>query len=298
MKKLFFVLPVFLLVVASCKKSSSSTSPATSTTYVQIPFSGLNYFNNATLNFVEDTLKLQFSVNVVSVFALSDSLVVKVAVNDTKRTNYNDSNTLQYEALPSDAYILSATSATIPAGASSIEFYIQFIEAKIDPSKNYMLPITLTEAGTKTISPDLNTIYYHFIGNELSGTYDLTGTRKNYNGEVNYVEGTGGTGILDSTNDLSAYSPKALLPINKTLAYLDYSNSGALGWKYKITFDTLTHTISTIEPNDILAASIAPGSFVVHAKDYNSAEHTMHFITEYKNTLGFGRLVEESFTKK
>ncbi len=53
-----------------------------------------------------------------------------------------------------------------------------------------MLPITLTEAGTKTISADLNTIYYHFIGNELSGTYDLTGTRKNYNGEVNYVEGT------------------------------------------------------------------------------------------------------------
>ena len=306
MKKLLIAVSGAAFFLTGCLKDKAPNDFSTVGTIVEIPYSGLEYFSKASLNFTSDTMTLEFTVNIASPYTLSDALTVQVTVDDSKRTAYNATGGLQYETMPADAYAYTTTSATIAAGSRLATFSITFYKAAIDPSKNYMLPISITDAQGKTISGNFGTQYYHTIGNDLAGTYDIVGYRDNFLGAVVYVPGAessggtivGGTGVFASESDLSPYSPKTVLPNSPTECTLDYSNLSSSGWQYVITYDPTTKSITGLTGNETMLTGITANSFKAYQYDYDAALRQIHLLSEYTNTAGNGRLTEETLTKQ
>jgi hypothetical protein len=147
------------------------------------PSSGLDYFNQATLPYIgaDTTFDVTFNVNITGEYPPAKDVTVTLAVDDAKRVAYNSN------LAPADQFILPADSnysfpvktAVIKAGTRLATFTVTFLPQTLDPSKSYMLPITLTDASGLTISGNLSTIYLHIIGNPLAGVYNWDFTRYN-----------------------------------------------------------------------------------------------------------------------
>lgn len=133
---------------------------------------GLAYFSKAALFLTDaepDTVTMY--VNIASVNALSKDLSVTVDVNDAAISAYNSGSDIQYEKMPDSTFELLQNQVTIPAGSHVGTVDIVFEKGKIDPTKNYMLPISITDASGENISGNFGTIYWHTIGNPLAGAY-------------------------------------------------------------------------------------------------------------------------------
>ena len=119
-------------------------------------------------------------------------------------TAYDASNTaVNYLPMPSNAYVFTQTSITIPAGQRVGILTVTFYKNLLDPSKSYMLPIAIKSAGGYTISGNQGIHYYHFIGNDFAGTYSWDYTRTPAAGNF-----TGGTATLSpiTPTEFSAFS--------------------------------------------------------------------------------------------
>lgn len=292
MKKLLIAIIGASFLFTGCLKDEAPNDFSTVGTIIEIPYAGLGYFSSAALIFSgTDPVTLNFDVNIASPYPLSSDLTVTLGVDDSKRTAYNSSSDLQYEAMPSDHYSYTATSATIAAGSRIAHLSITFYPDKFDPAKSIMLPISITDAQGNTISGNQGTIYYHYIGMDLAGTYDLVGTRTNYIGSVS-------GGVISSVTDLSLSSPKTLLPISPEQGQLGYANLISLDWYYLINYDPTTKTITSIEPAEVMASGISANSFVDYEHEYDPSLQQIHLLSEYTNTSGNARLVDETLTKQ
>lgn len=135
--------------------------------------SGLNYFANAALTYpashTSDTAI--YNVALAGGTALDRDLTVTVDVDPSKVLDYYYKDSIAYELMPDSLYEFLGTSATIPAGSAIAQLKLVFFPSKMDPSKSYMLPVVVKDAGGQTISGNYGTIYYHVIGNPIAGSY-------------------------------------------------------------------------------------------------------------------------------
>ena len=153
----------------------SEISTASTNSTDQAPSSGLAFFGGAVIaTSVDPTPDDEFfTVNIASQYPPTKDIPVTVAVNDAARTAYNASTPdYTYGALPTNAYSFPATTGTVHAGLRLDTFNITFMHGNMDPTKDYMLPISLTAAPGTTISGNLNTVYFHIVGNLLADFMD------------------------------------------------------------------------------------------------------------------------------
>jgi len=267
----------------------SSTQPVLELRTPVSNIAGMANFARAVIAAQPDTLK--FYVNLASANTLDRDVNVTIGVDDSKINDYNSdpNNTLQYERLPDSTYSLLSTGATIVAGQRIDSFNIVFFKDKIDPASNYMLPVVITDGDGILLSGNQDVIWFHAIGNCLAGNYHATGTRTLYNGAV-----SGGDIFL--VVDLDQSQP--LLPNDPETILTDYADLGSSGWQYVITVDCVTNTITDVGPNDVMAAGITPGSFKLTSATYDVATHTIHIVSQYTNTSGNDRVIDETFTKQ
>ena len=294
MKKILAVVFGFgFLSMAGCLKDTPNNDFSTIGTIIEIPYSGLEYFASDALNFTADTITLDFVVNVASVYPLNSDVTVTLGIDDAKRTAYNATSAVQYEAMPAAAYSFPVTTAVIKAGTRQATFSITFYKSEVDASKNLMLPISLTDAQGNTISGNFGTKYYHAIGNCVAGSYSASGTRTGF---VGTVEG----GVVAYVVPIEDYDPdKVLAPLDPVTVVANYADLGVSGWQYVIVFDCGTNTIVSVGPNDAMAAGITANSFKVYQPPtYDAATSTFHFLTGYTNTAGNQRQIDETFVKK
>lgn len=294
MKKIVSVLLGFgFLSMTGCLKDTPNNDFSNLGTIIEIPYSGLEYFAQDALNFTDDVITLDFSVNVASVYPLNTDLTVTLAVDDAKRIAYNATSDVQYEPMPAAAYSFPVTTAVIKAGTRLANFSITFNKAEVDASKNLMLPISLTDAQGNTISGNFATKYYHAIGNCVAGSYAASGLR------TGYVGGVGG-GVVAFEVHIEDYDPdKVLSPVDPETVIANYADLGGSGWAYVITFDCANQTIVSVEPNDVLIASTQAGSFkLLEPPTYDVATATFHIVSAYTNTSGNDRVIDETFVKK
>ena len=167
MKKIFsVVLVAAVLFLTGCFKDNTiNNGPGSFNTanggikgdYIQFTYSGLEYFGNSTLLLagVTSPVTIPIIVNLASVKPLTQDLNVAIAVNDAARTDYNSTSAVQYVAMPDSDYTISSLAGTIKAGQRLDTFLITFDPNKIDPTQNYMLPITLQAANGVTLSGNL-----------------------------------------------------------------------------------------------------------------------------------------------
>ncbi|MBS1662199.1 MAG: DUF1735 domain-containing protein [Bacteroidetes bacterium] len=184
MKKSYIALSLLSLVLlASCLKDKSNVefnnlgyiaeiSTASTNGTDQAPSGGLAYFTGAVIptSVASGSDDNFFTVNIASPYPPTKDVPVTLAINDAARTAYNaaSSDGYIYDALPTAAYSFPATTGTVRAGYRLDTFNLSFFHDKMDPTKDYMLPISITQAPGTTISGNMSTIYFHIIGNLLA----------------------------------------------------------------------------------------------------------------------------------
>lgn len=296
--KLNFLSVLAFLVVLSegCVKEFKQTYTDFSTTQdaIILQGSGLASFNNANVVIgpsTPDTVNLTVTVALSSTNASASDVAVTLGVDDAKRTAYltANPNAPAYLAFTSDMYQLVDTKVVVKAGQHYVTTTLRIFKAKVDVSKSWMLPISIMDGSGRLLTGNLNTSYYHIIGNPWAGNYTVTGTRANYSGSS--ATGTPSITVLSGT--------KTALPVSATTIAIDYANLGGSGWQYLVTFNGGYTAVTDVSANDVMSAGITAGSFVITAPwafDPVAKKITVH--TSYVNSAGALRIVDEVWVKQ
>jgi hypothetical protein len=218
----------------SCVKSvSGRTDFENLAPTVLIPEGGLQNLTTVALLFppdptVDDKLDTAyFHVNYAATDVAPADQVVSLAIDPAALAAYNATGGVQYEAFPDSIFAFTATSATVPKGANySGQIPLVIHSNKVDPTKSYMLPISITTAPAgATISSNHKTVYFHLIGNPIAGLYNWDWYRWNNNLPVG--PNTGGTPALGG---IAVFAPLDPTTVEVPSGYY-------IGPRYHITFD-------------------------------------------------------------
>lgn len=180
---------IALLALTAClKKDGMNIDPDNTTSnIVELQFieggsgstinSGMQYFSGGALVYPADHLKdtADFNISYAGKSTLGKDLTVTIAVDPSKVLDNLANDSIKYVLMPDSLYKIVSTTATIKAGERIAPMQIIFYPSKVDPAISYMLPVVIKDAQGETISSNFSTIYFHFIGNPLAGSYTATG---------------------------------------------------------------------------------------------------------------------------
>lgn len=178
------VLVLLISTFNSCIKSREGrTNFDNLTSFVQIPEGGLANFGNTALNLDGNPSdSFQFHVNYAGKNPTSKDLKITLANDPAVIAAYNadPANKTKYESFPDSIYSLPVKTVTIKAGQNYTEaLSLVVFPDKVDPTKNYMLALTIKDAQGLPVSGNFGTIYYHLVGNPIAGNYNWDFTRYN-----------------------------------------------------------------------------------------------------------------------
>lgn len=206
-----------------------------------------------------------------------------------------------FAVLPDSCFKILVTKDTIWKGtqyAEKVANNIVVYTTKIDPSVNYMLPLTVTATGYPTAA-GTGTIYYYIIGNPIAGTYNVTGGR--YNCSATGDQGWAPPAAIPGNFALATIpSPKTLVPLSDTLVTTYVANLGAgTARDYYIGYNP---SRSTTDVSFYLTQSFADGISNVRqfVHTYDAAAKKITLIWTYNNQpggVGNDRIISETFTK-
>ncbi len=178
MKKRLYLITTILLSAAalslsSCLKDSRYVDLTKVGTIVEFPFGGQVYFGSGYQALTGDTIVTKFAVNVASPTVPTTATPITFDVdNPATVTAYDNANkAVFYYPMPANAYVFTQNSITILAGHRDTAMTVTVYANLLDPSKSYMLPITIKSAGGLNISGNQGTMYFHIIGNVFAGSY-------------------------------------------------------------------------------------------------------------------------------
>jgi hypothetical protein len=255
-----------------------------------VNIAGLANFGNAALssipNYFADTIS--WNVNLASEYTLDRDITATIGVQPELLTTYNSDTThLQYELMPDSDYVWQGdVTVTIPKGQrTELITGLQFNYDKIDPTKNYMLPIGIKSGDNILISGNQGAIYFHTIGNPNAGAYSEVGTRTNYNGSAS-------GGSVASVSDLAGV--KIASPESATVIDIDYANLAPS--HYIITFNAAGTDVTDVVVDDDFVASVT--GFTIDSYNYDAATKTLNVKSHYTNSSGNDRVIDETFTKQ
>jgi len=244
MKKLLIILfSFFALFLGGCLKDTPNVDFSNIQAHAEFEYpngaggnglgSGLEFFAGGTMildNNESDTLF--FMVNIAAPNPLNTPTNVTIGVDPTKITAYNadTNNAVKYEQLPDSCFKLISTTGTVPAGKYLDTFYLVFFPGKIDPTRNYMAPVVIQDAGSVGISQNFGTIWFHTIGNPIAGLYTWQFERWPSQTPVGPPDGTSFTDV------------QLLLPVDPTTVTMQ--SGYYIGPHYLLSFDNNGGTLS------------------------------------------------------
>ncbi len=320
MKKIVFSsVVVALIMLTGCLKDDTIRSGLDAVTNtVLIEQSGLANFKSAAIVTAGqvDTIENTFIVNYANAdgVPLTSNLKVTVGVDDSKRIAYNavpitpTSSHLFYDLLPDSTYTINPV-GTILAGKNTVTFVLKVDPNKVDPSKLYMLALTIKDAQGKTIASNFSTVYYHIIGNPLAGNYTMTGARYNFTGQNSWpgppvpIPGT----ITTPYSGTILATPVDALTVNLTMGNVPEPSPGTGGAQYYVS--ALNNTFANITYDNGSNFDAGYSNAVRYIINYNfvgtgtvvSPKPTFHLITKYNNApggAGNDRIIDQTFTKQ
>jgi Domain of unknown function (DUF1735) len=204
-----------------------------------------------------DTLKLAVTADLASANSNGGAVTVTLGLDNGAIAAYNAANGTNFQPFPADAYKFASNTITIPGG---LQHYgtttVWIFQNKLDPSVSYILPVSITDGGGKSLTTNQNTIYYNVIGNPLAGNYLQDFHR--WNGT------TDTTTAPNSTNYNN--KPVIVAPITATTVLLpeDYLET-FVGVGVNLSFTNTNGTLSNIAVSLDAAslAAIAAGGFTI-----------------------------------
>lgn len=276
---------------------------------VAIVEGGLAKFSSQTLLFpasdVSDTIS--FRVNYAATTVAPRDITITLAYDAAALASYNasDPSNPNYIKFPDSIYKAFPTKVLIKKGQSfSDPVKLVVFPSKIDPSINYMLPISIVDAEGIVIASNFKTIYYHLIGNPLAGAYDVVGFRYNYTGGVTYSGPASSTdaNIPPFVSKTNLAGVKVAAPIDATTVTLSFSNLGfgsGFEYGYLITGMANFANISVDYNPAFTSKNTIKGSYLMSYTRPSSTQKAMfHIVTHYNNNAtgtGNDRIIDESF---
>jgi len=302
MKKLSIIVPALAsLLLSSCLKDKANVDLSNLTYIAEIstastngtqdaPSGGLDFFSGATLSATAPDLDtVTFTVNIASPYPPTKDVPVTIAVNDVARTSYiADPSKVQYLAFPAAGYKLLSTTGTIHAGRRLDTFTVVFNHPQLDPTLSYMLPISITAASGTTISGNLNTIYFHIVGNPIAGTYSWDFTRWNATDSTSTA----------NTGHFTGHSA-VFVPISPTT--VEVHSGYYIGPRYQITFVNTGGVLSNFSVafnKDDIAQMLTGGVSIVDGPNIIVANPaTGYYRFQYKASTPGDRYVIDGYQK-
>lgn len=275
------------MLLSSCIKNyrDGETQFSNLQPVVLIPEGGLAAFGSQALNYPPDDESdtFYFRINYAATNVAPADEKVTIGIDKAALDSYNGGSSVQYKMFPSSIYSFTTTEVTIKAGQNySDPIPVVVHPNKVDPTQNFMLPISISAApGNTIISSNFATLYLHFIGNPVAGTYNGTGVRNNYIGSISYTY-PGPIPTPASVLDLTPYYPKVAAPDDPHTVEIPYVNLGN-PYNLIVTMDDDLNIVS-VEPNATLAAILS--NFSVYLAAYDKSTKTFHLITHYNNDPG------------
>ena len=275
-----------LTLLNSCVKSRDGrTDFSALQPVVLIPEGGLAAFSSQALLFpgtdMADTA--YFHVNYASTNVATADVTITLSIDQAALTNYNAANPTQYSVFPDSIYVFTSKTINIKKGNNYSDLIPLIVfPSKIDPSKNYMLPISIKGVPSgSTISSNFGTIFYHFIGNPIAGSYTQQWIR------YNNATGTG-TPVYNTT------SASVFAPLSPT----SISVASGTGTVYILNFTYTNGVVSdfqlSIDPASIGNLTITSGPTIKLA-DPVAGKYEFNFT--YNNSAGSARNITDKFTK-
>lgn len=273
----------------------------------------INYVPNGTtaqyLSLEDNNIKVKFEAPTTA----PNDIYIAYGINPGGITKLNaeglakDPKYKPFFLLPDSTYQILVTKDTIRKGeqyASKVANNIVVNTTKIDPSVNYMLPLTVTSSAYPSAA-GTGTIYYYIIGNPLAGKYTMGGgtpATGRYNCGVAGDQGWAFPSPVPANFTFAAIpSSKTLVPLSDTLCYVDVANlSAGTSRDYYIGYDP---TKSTTKVSFYLTQSFADGISNVrkYVSTYDPATKKITLIWTYNNLAdgtGSDRIISETFTKQ
>ncbi len=313
MKKHIINILFFVAVVVSltgCLKSYTiNADPDATTNTITMEYvtgattlnSGLAYFGNAALTYPpsDEADTATFSVIIGGGKSVASDVTVTLGADNNAILDNFSSDSITYTAMPDSLYHLVSNTATIKAGTNSAVFQIVFYPSKIDPSQNFMLPLTVTSnTANYTVSSNFGHIYFHTIGNPIAGAYNWAWTRYNAAdtlGDPNSASFTLEDGVT------TIFSPNSPTQIEVQSGYGDQNGFNV---RYVLSFKNTNGVLSdptvALDANDI-KSNLTPSSIAVlkNATILLADFEHMHFRFTYQvaNSAGAARTLIDEYVK-
>ena len=240
---------VLLMCLNSCVKNRNElgTDFSQLQDHVLLVNGGIQNFGASNILFNSDTATFDITANLASVNLPTNPVKVTITVDAAKIAAYNAANGTNFQPFPPDAYKITTTSLTIPAGQQYATTKVEFYQPKLDPTVSYLLPVSILDASGKALSSNQNTIYFNVIGNLIAGSYKWDFTRYNNAAGTPPQASSSFTGktttfIADSPNQVEVTSGYFIQP------------------RYVISFDNNNGVLSnftvSLNPSDVAALTL------------------------------------------
>lgn len=276
-----------ILLGSSCVKNrSGETDFSNLKPTVLIPEGGLATFSSEALVFpasdASDTAN--FHVNYAAVNVAPNDETIGLAIDTAAIATYNASNAIQYEALPDSLFSFTSTTVTVKKGdnyTGAIPFVVY--PSKVDPTKNYMLPIRVSSVPPgSTISANYGTIYYHLIGNPIAGTYEEYWSRWNA-----ADSSSGAAGALYYQTDVGAVtfapnSPTEIAVVSQGTGetdIIDFTSVGGVLSNFSVSIPPVTGI--TVGSPTLIRADAVNGVYEIYFPYVNSAGASRVIVDKY-----------------
>ena len=306
---IFSVSAIVMLVISSCTKPREGRTDFSNTSGGVVLFNGgLSNFALTAYTRGSDTVNLVVRVDLASDGNPSSPTPVTIAIDNAAIATYNAANPQPgYVSLPAANVKLLTTTLTIPAGEHYATTTLQIYTKGLDPAVSYMTPISITDASGKNLSSNLNTIYYHTIGNPLAGPYNWTFRR--WSGTSDTTMPNNSTTFIDRPTSISPIGPTQLgFPESYINTFVDpaavitlefTNNAGVLS-----NFTGFLAQKYQDEVNDpagfggtLVTSSVLVGYQLVGNASTKYAGSTFRFYTSLKNSAGGIRTLIDNFVK-
>jgi hypothetical protein len=238
---------------------------------------GLQYFSGGALLYPQTDLAdtTFFIVNLASTNTINKPIDVTISVDPSALQANFSTDSITYLPLPDSTYKILTPTGTIPAGQRQDTFYIVFYPSKLDVTKSYGLPITMTDAQSIPISSNFGHIYIHTIGNPISGLYDQEWIR------WNSADTTGAPAY-----DID-FGDAVFAPITETkISVSDASGTGETDF---ISFVNTAGVLSNFQVSIGLVTGITEGTPVLQVADPVNGIYRIFF--PYVNGSGAARSI-------
>jgi hypothetical protein len=171
LKYISFIAAV-IVSLTSCLKKDNIPDLSKVDPVIEFPLGGPGLVKNTLSGFSSEVVDTAIALNIASPDPLKENVVATVQADAAVVNAYNAAHGTNYTPLPSTLYQLESNDITIKAGFRVGKIKIKIKFNQFDPSKNYMLGLSITNAPGLIISGNFGKFLWAFVvKNPLEGTY-------------------------------------------------------------------------------------------------------------------------------